>query len=146
MGFLILDTMTVYLKPYLYALFPSGSDEGGPNSSWPHVQIRSASTLVAVQTVVIPSAQPEGSLHHAVSAPSIRLLTPSSRGKGPIFVAVTPSERGTQERDGSMIWRLDMKSWAKQVDELVDAGEYQEALALLDSIDEILMEDKVSLL
>jgi hypothetical protein len=36
-----------------------------------------------------------------------------------------------------------MKLWGEQVDELVDAGKYAEALALLDTIDEVLLPDKV---
>jgi hypothetical protein len=36
-----------------------------------------------------------------------------------------------------------MKPWGEQVDELVDAGKYAEALALLDTIDAVLLPDKV---
>jgi len=36
-----------------------------------------------------------------------------------------------------------MKSWGEQVDELIDAGKYAEALALLDTIDTDLLPDKV---
>jgi hypothetical protein len=36
-----------------------------------------------------------------------------------------------------------MKPWGEQVDELVDAGKYAEALALLDTIDAALLPDKV---
>ena len=36
-----------------------------------------------------------------------------------------------------------MKPWGEQVDELVDTGKYAEALALLDTIDAVLLPDKV---
>jgi hypothetical protein len=36
-----------------------------------------------------------------------------------------------------------MKPWGEQVDELIDAGKYAEALALLDTIDTVLLPDKV---
>ena len=36
-----------------------------------------------------------------------------------------------------------MKPWGEQVDELIDAGKYAEALALLDTIDAALLPDKV---
>jgi hypothetical protein len=36
-----------------------------------------------------------------------------------------------------------MKSWGEQVDELIDAGKYAEALAFLDNIDAVLLPDKV---
>jgi tetratricopeptide (TPR) repeat protein len=78
----------------------------------------------------------------AGSAPTVRLLTPSTGGKPPLFVIVTPTERGAMERDGCSIWCLEMKSWGKQIDELVEKEEFQEALALLNSIDDVLLEDK----
>lgn len=118
--------------------------DGGSPSNLPHIQIRSAKTLAAVQTMTFPPTWPDGSPVQAGSPLSVRLLTPSrSGGKSPIYVAVEPTDKGALERVGSSIWRLEMKSWSKQIDELVDTGEYQEALALLDSIDEVLMEDKV---
>ena len=36
-----------------------------------------------------------------------------------------------------------MKPWGEQIDELIDAGKYAEALALLDIIDVALLPDKV---
>jgi len=36
-----------------------------------------------------------------------------------------------------------MKPWGEQVDELIDAGKYAEALTLLDIIDVALLPDKV---
>jgi Vam6/Vps39-like protein vacuolar protein sorting-associated protein 39 len=45
--------------------------------------------------------------------------------------------------EGSSIWCFRMKSWGEQVGELVDAGKYADALALLDTIDAVLLPDKV---
>lgn len=38
-----------------------------------------------------------------------------------------------------------MKSWGEQVDELVADGSYGEAIKLLDTLDEAVLPDKVSL-
>lgn len=36
-----------------------------------------------------------------------------------------------------------MKPWGEQIDELVDTGSYADALALLESIDSVVLPDKV---
>ena len=36
-----------------------------------------------------------------------------------------------------------MRSWEEQIDELVETGRYAEALSLLDSIEDPLLQDKV---
>jgi hypothetical protein len=73
----------------------------------------------------------------------LRLLTPSPSAKSPLFLVSTPSDRATATAEGSSIWCFRMKSWGLQVDELVDAGMYAEALALLNSIDAAVLPDKV---
>lgn len=57
----------------------------------------------------------------------------------------TPTEKTAAAAQGSTIWLLTMQSWGAQIDELVDAGAYEEALLLLDTIDVAVLEDKVSL-
>jgi hypothetical protein len=42
-----------------------------------------------------------------------------------------------------MIWQFDMKPWVEQIDELVLAGRYADALALLDTVEEAVLPDKV---
>lgn len=136
-----------FAKPYVFAVLPSGSipslrNSSLPNANNPVLQIRSVGTLFAVQTLCFPPASPTTSSKPASSPPQVRLLTPSSGNKPPIFVVVTPADRTTLEREGSTIWRLEMQSWGQQIDELVEKGEFEEALGLLDSVDNVILEDK----
>lgn len=133
----------VFIKPFLFALLPPTSKQA---PQYPTLQIRSANTLVAVQTLAFPPMLPVADQVDVKvgNAPSVKLLTPSAGAKPPIYVKVSPTERGSLEKDGLSIWCLDMKSWGEQIDELVNAEEYQEALALLNSIDDVLLEDKVA--
>lgn len=148
-----------FIKPYVFSILPASTSTSKQAPSFPLLQVRSASTLVAVQTLPFPPLlEPQVSNKNASTpaasapttrlsrlaghAPTVRLLTPSTGGKPPLYVTVTPTERGAMERDGCSIWCLEMKSWGKQIDELVDAEEFQEALALLNSIDDVLLEDK----
>ena len=55
----------------------------------------------------------------------------------------TPTDRTAAAAEGSFIWQFSMKPWSEQIDELVLAGKYSDALALLDTIDEALLPDKV---
>lgn len=127
-----------YVKPFVLSILPP---TGRQTPAYPLLQVRSASTLVAVQTLPFPPMQ-EGGTVSAGNYPSVRLLTASPGNKPPLFVKVTPTERGALEKDGLSVWCLEMKSWGRQIDELVEAGEYQEALALLNSVDDVLLEDK----
>lgn len=45
--------------------------------------------------------------------------------------------------EGSSIWCFSMRPWPEQIDELVNAGQYSDALALLDTVDGGLLPDKV---
>ena len=69
-------------------------------------------------------------------------MTPSSSGKS-LFLVTSPIERAIATAEGSTIWQSTMKSWAEQVDELVEAGSYADALLLLDTIDQAVLSDKV---
>lgn len=131
----------LYVKPYVLSILPPSAGRQLPAN--PLLQVRSASTLVAVQTLPFPPATEVSTFSiKSGNYPSVRHLTSSTGNKPPLYVKVTPTERGALEKDGSSIWCLEMKSWGKQVDELVEAGEFQEALALLNSVDEVLLEDK----
>ena len=52
-------------------------------------------------------------------------------------------DKATATNEGSTIWQCVMKSWAEQIDELVQDGQYADALALLDVIEEAALPDKV---
>lgn len=140
-----------FAKPYVFAVLPSGSvpslkNSSLPNANNPVLQIRSVGTLFAVQTLCFPPASP--ALPSATrssassSPPQVRLLTPSSGKRPPIYVVVTPTDRTTLEREGSTIWQLEMQGWGRQIDELVEKGEFEEAFGLLDSVDNVILEDK----
>lgn len=55
----------------------------------------------------------------------------------------TPADKSMAAAQGSTIWLLIMQGWELQIDELVDAGKYTEALMLLDTIDQTVLENKV---
>jgi hypothetical protein len=71
-------------------------------------------------------------------------MTPSPSSKAPLFVLTTPIDKVAAASEGSSIWQFTMNPWSEQIDELVFAGKYSDALALLDSVEEPLLPDKVS--
>ncbi len=77
------------------------------------------------------------------SGVSMRSLVSSPASSPPAFFISTPNEKAVAVAEGSTIWTLDMQSWGQQIDELVDAGQYSDALALLGTLDVAVLEDKV---
>jgi hypothetical protein len=71
-------------------------------------------------------------------------MTPSPSNKSPLYFVTTPTDRSAAAVDGSSIWMLTMRPWADQIDELVTTGQYADALALLDTIDQAVLLDKVT--
>jgi hypothetical protein len=55
----------------------------------------------------------------------------------------TPTDKAAALIEGSSIWCFSMRPWLEQIDELVTAGQYSNALALLDAVDDTLLPDKV---
>ncbi|KNZ73327.1 Vam6/Vps39-like protein [Termitomyces sp. J132] len=155
-----------YVKPYLFSVLPPGCvDINSPEFSnlipstqtYPSqpnfiptsvLQIRSSLSLLATQTIPFPFRQPSstsstfsgttGPVAHA----TIRLLSPSPIEKAPLYLVTTPTDRAAATLDGSTIWQFKMKSWTDQLDELVIDGQYADALALLDTLDEAALPDK----
>jgi len=74
---------------------------------------------------------------------TIRLLTSPSTDKAPLFLVVTPTDRTAAAAEGSSIWQFRMKAWGDQIDELVQRGLYLDALSLLNTLDTVLLPDKV---
>ena len=144
-----------FVKPYTFTILPAGSvaktpgDDAGPAPgqpsfhSGPVLQIHSSISLQLSQSLPFPfnSAQPTSP--PVLTNSTLRLLTPSPSAKSPLFLVSTPTDRATAASEGSSIWCFRMKSWGEQVDELIGAGKYVEALALLDTIDTDLLPDKV---
>ena len=80
---------------------------------------------------------------NATQNASIRLMTASSSVECPLYMMTTPSDKTAASTEGSSIWCFSMRSWPEQIDELVTAGQYSDALALLDTVDDTLLPDKV---
>jgi Vam6/Vps39-like protein vacuolar protein sorting-associated protein 39 len=68
-------------------------------------------------------------------------MTASPSAKS-LFLVTTPTDKVASVNEGRTIWQFDMKPWAEQIDELVLAGQYADALALLDTLDEAVLPDK----
>lgn len=122
----------------------AGSAPGQPSfHSSPVLQIHSSISLQLSQSLPLPFNSPQSTTSPAPTNYTLRLLTPSPSAKSPVFLVSTPTDRTTAASEGSTIWCIRMKPWGEQVDELIDAGKYAEALALLDIIDAALLPDKV---
>ena len=105
------------------------------------VQIRSSLSLQVAQTLPFPF---DASEVNATQNALVRLMTPSPSAKAPLFVMTTPIDKVAAASEGSSIWQFAIRPWSEQIDELVLAGQYSDALALLDSVDESQLPDKVS--
>jgi len=143
-----MTTLPAFIDPYVFAVLPPGTvpseqSDGVTPSFIPSsvVQVRSSISLASVQTVPFPPL-PAGATP-AASNYSIRLLTSSPSSKSPLCMIRTPIDRTTATAQGSTIWRVYMKSWGEQIDELVVAGSYLDALSLLDILDLAVVPDKV---
>ena len=144
-----------FIKPYIFTILPAGSvlkppgDDTGsaPGQpsfySSPVLQIHSSISLQLSQSLPLPFNSSQLTPSPAPTNYTLRLLTPSPSAKSPLFLVSTPTDRTTAAAEGSTIWCIRMKTWGEQADELIDAGKYAEALALLDIIDVALLPDKV---
>ena len=146
-----------FVKPYIFGILPAGtvpidfanispsthSSQASFHPS-PVLQIRSSLSLLPSQTLPFPFRST------TTSAPApqytLRLLVASPAEKTPLFLVSTPADRATANLKGSSIWQFQMKSWGEQVDELVGAELYLDALALLETIDPTILPDKVGAL
>lgn len=150
----ILSVCAALVSPYLFSILPAGSvpttqigqSETTSAPSFiptPVLEIRSSVSLRPVQSLPVPLIpQPEGAPPTA-SNQIIRVLTSSPGYKSPLFLVTTPTDRTLANTEGSSIVQFHMKSWGVQLDELVEAESYTEALSLLESLDSALLPDKV---
>lgn len=144
-----------FVRPYIFAILPAGSVPKAPGDdsgsapgqptfySSPVLQIHSSISLQLSQSLPLPFNSPQSTSSPTLTNCTLRLLTPSPSAKSPLFLVSTPTDRATTASEGSTIWCIRMKPWGEQVDELIDAGKYAEALTLLDIIDVALLPDKV---
>lgn len=123
-----------FVKPYIFSLLPSSTAD----ATTPAIQIRSSTSLISTQTLPFPFTSSSSPAPHA----ALRLLTTTPSPKAPLLLVSTPTDRNVAASEGRTIWQFYMKSWPEQIDELVQAGAYSEALALLDTIEQPLLSDK----
>lgn len=159
-------TLVAFLKPYVFSVLPAGTVlvqpvDAGPtqqsqSQSQPQppssfiptsvVQVHSSLSLLTTQTIPFPFSSSSSGSNLSLPTPAnnvtVRLMTPSPSGKS-LFLVTTPTDKAAATIDGRTIWQFDMKPWAEQIDELVLAGRYAGALALLDTIEEAVLPDKV---
>lgn len=102
-----------YSYPYLLALQPLAKGA---------LEVRNPDTLNLLQTITLPGAlmlhvpQPNISLAHAAKG----FLVASDRG----------------------VWRMSARNYDQQIDELVEHGSYDEAISLLNMLEDTLLKDK----
>lgn len=114
------------------------------------LQVVSSLSLAVSQSLPYPFSpnlevgSPSKDAAHA-PAYSVRLLTPSPTAKSPLFVTSTPTDKTLAASEGTTIWVFSLISWGEQIDELVDAGNYADALALLSTLDKTSLPDQVRL-
>ncbi|KIJ98466.1 hypothetical protein K443DRAFT_9137 [Laccaria amethystina LaAM-08-1] len=132
------EELTV-VSPYIFSILPPGTVPISPAEGSPTIgTTQTQPSLYHPPSPTTPSSS-------AVQFPpntAIRLMTTSSSAKFPLILTTTPTDRTAAIAEGSSIWQFSMKSWSEQIDELVLAGKYSDALALLDTIDEALLPDK----
>ena len=141
-----------FVKPYIFSTLPAGTVptqslettsgvQVQPSfNSTTLVQIRSSLSLQVSQTMSFPFNRAEP---NATQNASIRLMTSSSSAQCPLYMMTTPTDKTAASTEGSSIWCFSMRPWSEQIDELVTAGQYSDALALLDTVDDGLLPDKV---
>jgi Vam6/Vps39-like protein vacuolar protein sorting-associated protein 39 len=144
-------TLTIYtiyialIKPYIVSILPAGAvqldenpDQSLSQTPVQSLQIRSSLSQVPPQTLSLP-------FHNDASPSSVRMLTPSASAKSPVFFVTTPTDRTIAASEGSTVWTMDMRSWSEQIEEFVEQGQYSDALSLLETLDETVLPDKVSM-
>ena len=157
--------LLAFLKPYVFSVLPAGTVPINPVNASPSsstqqvqtqsqalssfiptsvVQIHSSLSHLPAQTMPFPfSSLPSSSvLLTSTNNVTVRLMTSSPSGKS-LFLVTMPTDKAAAAAEGRTIWQFDMKSWAEQIDELVQAGQYADALALLDTLEEAVLSDKV---
>lgn len=142
------------VSPYLFSILPAGTVPS--TQITPHettspsfiptavLEIRSSISLRPLQSLPVPLIPLAEGAPPTANNQTIRVLTSSPGYKSPIYIVSTPSDRTLANAEGSSIVQFHMKPWGVQVDELVEAESYEEALSLLETLDSALLPDKVN--
>ncbi|KAF4597180.1 Vacuolar morphoproteinsis protein 6 [Pleurotus pulmonarius] len=145
-----------FIRPYIISVLPAGTvadPRSSPTitstSTTTTLQIYSSLSLTPTQSLSFPFIASDTSalsVAQATSVPqsnaTVRLLTSLQPSKAPVFFITTPVDRTAAAAEGSTLWGLTMRPWAEQVDEMVLAGQYRDALGLLNNVDDALLPDK----
>lgn len=144
------------VKPYLASIFPAGTvPSTSPTAATtatatqpqmiptPVLQIRSSLSLSIAQTLSFPFLPLKGK---ATGTPqhTLRLLNSSAYGKDPLFLMTAPNDRNALATEGTTLWMFRMQPWESQIEELVQDCKYSDALALLDSLEDGAIPDRVT--
>jgi hypothetical protein len=146
-----LSSNLAFVKPYVLSVLPPGTtpikhSSSSVASQHTHnpssvLQATSSISLLPVQLLAAPFIDTNDSQSRPPH--TIRLLTSSPNAKSPLFFITTPVDKAAATAEGSALWMLCMQPWGEQIDELVELGSYSEALALLDTVDKVMLPDKV---
>ncbi len=144
-----LNRILAFVKPYIFSVLPPGTVQTQQTEAPPHIHtnISPPDSIIFILTDAAEIAFPFNALSEptAVQNALLRLMTPTSNNKSPLYLISTPTDKTTVASEGSSIWSVTLKPWSDQLDELVLAGQYLDALALLDTLDEAAVPDKVYL-
>lgn len=142
---------TVVTWPYILSVLPapvvvsqlSKQQALDPLTALPSVHVHSALTLAPVQAVRVPPpvAVPPRPMSILDVPPtpapqSARLLTAATGSKPLLAIVTNPAgDSSSATSQDSKIYLLTAQSWTSQFDQLISTGEYEEALALLQSLE-----------
>jgi hypothetical protein len=115
-----------YNFPYLIAVF--SGQHGAKNRSSALLSTASHSKVTVEIRNILTQA-----LVQQFELPHVKCLSNNANGRGPIYIA---SERS--------VWRLSSVSFTRQVDQLVEQTNFDEALSLMNQIDSMASDEKVN--
>ncbi|KAG8988797.1 Vacuolar morphogenesis protein 6, partial [Tulasnella sp. 427] len=155
---------SAFVKPYMLSIIPPGSiplpasrvsapaapgTTPAPTTYQTHcIQIASSLSLSTTQVVPYPfsddpsSQKPATGTASPQATTSVRVLSASPSAKSPLFATSTPVDRTAAAAEGTTVWVFAMATWGEQIDELVAAGSYANALTLLETLDTTALPDK----
>ncbi|KAJ7800623.1 vacuolar sorting protein 39 domain 1-domain-containing protein [Mycena olivaceomarginata] len=130
-----------FLKPYIFSILPAAV----PTAV---IEVRSSISLLPIQTLALPfnhaasiSTSSSTVPHPQSGNATIQLLMPSASSNS-LFLVTAPIHSTAAMAEGSTIWQMRMKPWNAQINGLVDAGHYHDALALLNKLGADTVPDK----